>query len=206
MKRVLCKSTVFLLMVLLLLPMLFACSAEPDDEVLAAAEALLAQSATVNALCFGEGLSPVAEGGFSSGGYTEADPVSLEKYGISSVSDIRAMVSAVYSVAAAEQLAQIVFAPVQTEGGFASYRRYYDAVDGERAVLMVKREYTPLTQGEVRYENVRLAENARGRAKILVDITVTDGERVRTLTDEGFSLRREEQGWRLDTLTYASID
>lgn len=206
MKRVLCKSAVFLLSILLLLPMLFACGGESDEVILAEAKTLLAKSAVVNALCFGEGLAPVAEGGFSSGGYTEADAASLEKYGVASVADIRALASAVYSVAAIDQLEQIIFVPVQSEGGFASYRRYYDAQDGERAVLMVKREYTPVARGEVRYENIRVAENGRNRAKILVDITVTDGERSRTLKDESFSLRREEGGWRLDTLTYASVD
>ena len=208
MKTVLCKISIFLLMIALLLPMLLACGSEPDEEVLATARSLLTQSAEVNALCFAEGILPTThEAAFSSGGYTEADTETMGKYGVTCVADIRAKISAVYSVAAAEQAERILFSPVQSEGAYASYRRYYDTVteDG-RALLMVKREYTPLARGTVSYDNVRLKENARSRAVILVDITVTDGERTRTLTDESFSLRREESGWRLDTLTYASVD
>jgi len=100
----------------------------------------------------------------------------------------------------------VIFNPVREGSTFTSYRRYFDALDGEGGVcLMVKKDYEPLAVGDVSYANVRLVSHSRARAEILVDLTVTDGENSRTDRDVSFALRYEQGGWKLDTVTYASL-
>jgi hypothetical protein len=173
--------------------------------MLAIATEQLKKTAAVNAICFGEGILPKADGGHAIGGYTEADEASLEKYGVRTTEDIKALMEAVYSVAACDSIEKVIFSPVQADGIYASYRRYYDAEEDGEIFLMVKKEYTPLAVGEVVYENIRLVKHDRKRAEILVDLSVSDGKNTRTERDVSFSLRFEEGTWKYDTVTYASV-
>lgn len=207
MKRILCKTAIFLLLFALLLPTLSGCARETDEELYGTVVQLLEESALVNALCFGTGLSPVKDEseGYLTPGYAEATEASRTEYGVSSVQDITDKIRAVYSTSAAESVESVVFEPVRLENTVLAYRRYFDAEDGEgNLCLMVKKDYEPLAVGSVSYENIRIVKHSRSRAEILTDITVTEGEESRTDKDVSFLLRYEE-GWRLDTLTYASI-
>ena len=205
MKRTLCKIAGFGLALVFSLGLFAGCARESESEMLAIAASQLQKSAAVNAICFGEGILPKAEGGYAVGGYTEAEEASLEKYGVKTTEDIKALMEAVYSVAACDSIEKVIFSPVQTDGIYASYRRYYDAQDGEETFLMVKKEYTPLATGEVVYENIRLIKHDRRRAEILVDLSVSDGKTTRTERDVSLSLRFEDGAWKYDTVTYASV-
>ena len=206
MKRIIYKIIVFTLMFCLLVPTLSGCAKEDEKTLIATAEALIEKSKVVNEICFGKGLSCMSEGGYILSGYVEASKEDCERYGISSTEDIKALAREVYSVAACDYIDQVIFAPVQTGSGFISYRRYFDATEDDVAHLMVKKEYEPLAVGEVSYTNVRVASQKRNRAEILVDITVTEGDKTRTDKDVALTMRKENDAWRLDTLTYASIE
>ena len=207
MKRILCKSTAVLLLLALFLPLFSGCARETDDEMLAICERLLRESALVNEICFGVGLSHVEgkDEGYLTPGYAEATKASREKYGVNSTTDIKEKIRAVYSVDTCDYIDRVIFQPVREESTVASYRRYFDAEDLDgNLCLMVKKDYEPFATGSVTYENVRIAKHSRSRAEILVDITVSDGEESRTQKDVSFPLRYED-GWRLDALTYASV-
>ena len=204
MKRVIYKLTVFILMISLLVPSLVGCAKEDDATLLTVAQELLEKSNAVNKICFGEGLTK-SEDGYKLSGYSEVTAEDREKYRLATVEDIRALVREVYSVAACGYIDSVVFSPVQTESGYVSYRRYFDATENDIIHLMVKNEYEPLTTGDVTYENVRVASHKKSRAEILVDITVTDGSETRTDKDVMLSLRKEGGAWRFDTVTYSSI-
>ena len=206
MKRTVCKIAVFLLLLALTVSCFTGCARESDEEMLATASALLEKSAAVNEICFGEGLAYGGEGAYAVSGYEEATKAARETYGVETVEDIKALVREVYSVATVDYIDTVIFNAVKQENTFASYRRYFDAMDGEGGVrLMVKKEYEPLAVGRVTYENLRLASHGRTRAELLVDITVTDGENSRTDCDVSLSMRYEEGAWKFDTVTYSSL-
>ena len=205
MKRTVFKITVFFLILSLFLPLLASCARESDEEMIAIAEAQLEKTATVNAICFGEGLTPVEEGGYLVSGYVEASKESRAAFGVQTVKEIKQLISDVYTDAASAAIDQAVFQPVQVDGSYASYSRYFDAVDEDDIHLMIKKDYVPLTEGKVSYANLRLIAHDRSRAAVLVDVTVTDGTQSRTDKDVLFRLRFENDVWKYDTLTYSSI-
>lgn len=195
-----------MLALLLLIPTLAGCTDESDEALITRAEELLEKSKTVNEICFGEGLAVMEEGSYPLTGYLEASKEDCEKYGILTTEDIKALVREVYSVATCDYVDSVIFSPVHTETGYLSYRRYFDATEDDILHLMVKKDYEPFAVGEVSYTNVRVSSHKRKRAEILVDITVTDGERSRTEKDVSLAMRKEDGVWKLDSLSYASID
>ena len=207
MKRVICKISAFLLLLAVAAPLFSGCARETDEELLSTATHLLEESALVNEICFGAGLSYVKDEseGYLTPGYAEATEQARTQYGVQSVADIKERVRTVYSTATGDYVDSIIFQPVRDENTVLTYRRYFDAEDGKgRACLMVKKDYEPFATGSVQYGNVRIQKHTRSRAEILVDITVTDGTESRTDKDVCFCLRYED-GWRFDTLTYASL-
>lgn len=206
MKTTVCKTAVFLLLLSLVLTALSGCAGESDAEFLALTESLLEKSAAVNEICFGKGLAYDEKNGYTVSGYAEASEESRAKYGIQTVEELKALITAVYSVAMVDHIDRVVFNPVKEENTFLTYRRYFDAMDGEGGVaLMVKKDYLPIAHGDVSYTNLRVDSLGRRRATVLVDITVTDGTSTRTYESVSLAMRREDGVWKFDTVTYASL-
>ena len=208
MKRTVCKITAFLLLLAMTVTLLPACARESDEEFFSLVNELLEKSATVNEICFGAGLAydEAEEGTYKTNGYVEATLASRTGYGVSSVADNKAMMTAVYTIATCEYIDTVIFSPVKEGTSFASYRRYFDALDGDGGMaLMVKKDYEPLAYGTVSYSELRVASHGRARAEILVDITVTDGENSRTDRDVSLKLRFEDGAWKFESVTYSSL-
>ena len=206
MKRTVFKILIFAIVSLLLIGSLAGCARESEKEMIAIVHTQLAKTAKVNAICFGEGLTPSKEGGYQLSGYSEATVESRAKYGVDTVEDIFALMRECYSVAACEYIDTVVFNPVKEDTAFASFSRYFDANDGnDNVCLMVRKGYEPHAVGEVSYENIRLEKHSRSRATVLVDVTVTEGEESRTDKNVKLDLRYEDGAWKFDTLTYSSI-
>ena len=206
MKRTICKITAFLLLLSLTLATFSGCARESEDEFLTLVGEMLEKSAVVNEICFAEGLSYGDADGYVTSGYEEATKASREKYGVESVEDIKAKIKEIYSVTTVEYIDTVIFKPVKVDTSFASYRRYFDAMDGEGGIaLMVKKDYEPLAYGDVTYDNLRIAKHGRSRAEILVDITVTDGKESRTDRDVTLPLRFEDGAWKFEIVTYSSL-
>lgn len=199
----------FCLLFACLLTALVGCGKPDETEFLATAKDLLARSEQVNALCFGEGLSP-NEDGYTVGKYAEATEESLSAFDVASVTEIKEKIHAVYSVATAEWIESVVFSAIREDNSVLSYSRYYDTVaaeeDGSRAVLMVKKDHEPLINGRASYGNVRILSLSSRRAEILVDVTVEKDGESRVEKDVSLSLRAEEDGWRLDSPSYVTFD
>ena len=196
-------KTVALLLTLVVIFGAFAgCTRETDETLLLSAQSLLDKSAPLNAVLFGSGILP-KEGGNTSGAYTEADEGSLAAYGISSVTELRARMAEVYSAFTCDYIESVVLAPVRDGGSVISYRRYYDGMENDRAVLMVYRDFGAIAADRVSYGNLRIVSHSRSRAEILTDVTVYDGDTAVVQKDVSLLLRYED-GWRLDTVSYAA--
>ena len=206
MKRTICKITIFLLLLSAFVTSFSSCARESDEEFLTLTAELLQKSAAVNEICFGEGLAYDEQNGYATSGYAEATEESCLKYGVRTVEEIKALVASVYSVAVADYIDDVVFQPVKDGNTFLTYRRYFDAMDGEGNVaLMVKKDYEVKAHGTVTYGNLRVETHARTRATVLTDVSVTDGENSRVYENVSFDLRFEDGAWKLDTVTYASL-
>lgn len=206
MRRTVYKISIFVLACLLILPLFAGCARESTDEMLAICKAQLEKTRIVNAICFGEGLTPSEEGGYQLSGYAEATGESKAKYGVDTVEDIITMMRECYSVATCDYIDKVIFNPVKGDSAYASFSRYFDALDGkDHTALMVRKGYIPLAYGDVSYENLRIKSYNRSRAEILVDVTVKEGENSRTDKNVKLSLRYEEGTWKYDTVTYSSI-
>lgn len=203
------KTAAFMLIFACLASLFVGCGKPDEGEFIATVEELLVLSDKVNALCFGEGLVPDEEG-YSSGAYREATKESLTLFGVNSTADIRALTRAVYSVVTAEWIESVVFSAVYEGGTVISYSRYYDTVvsekEGDRAALMVKKDYDPLLSGRATYGNIRVVSLKSRRAEILVDVTVTKDGESRREKDVSLKLRNEEDGWRFDEATYFNYE
>ena len=206
MQRKVVKIAAFCLVFLCLLSSLAGCAKPDEAAFLAEVKGLLTEAEKVNVLCFGEGLA-TKEGGYKVGSYTEASEESLAAFGVTNTASIKAKIAAVYSVTTAEWVEKVTFSATYEDSEVLSYSRYYDTTAaleaGKRDVLMVKEGYEALLNARATYSNVRVVELSSRRAKILVDITVTNekGE-TRTEKDVLLALRNEENGWRFDEATY----
>ena len=197
----LCFSMLFLSLV--------SCGAkESESELLAIAKDLTEQSARVNEIVFGDGIA-LKKDGYSVGAYTEADEESLAFYGVTSVEDIKARLSAVYSEATAAWVVGTVLTSVKEQSQVLTYARYYDDKKMEGVnfvpVLMVRENHEQMAFGKASYADYVLQSSSRKEAVFTVDITVTDGKETKVFSDVRVTMVKEENGWRLDTTTYASL-
>lgn len=170
---------------------------------------LLSLSAKVNSLTLGEGIS-AKEGGYSSGGYTEAELASLEKYSVSNVKDIQQLIRQVYTEDVAVWLEAKLFAPQTVDGVVLTPTRYYEAETsesfGNRQVLMVNTNYEPLLVGDVVYENVRLSACSSMNATVLVDALVTKDGKTQHTKDVSLTLVKQDGVWRFQDMTGVAFD
>ena len=148
MKTTVCKIAVFFLALTLVLGSFSGCARESDEEFVSHVTALLETSATVNALCFGEGFAIDEENGYTTSGYVEASEESRAKYGIQTVEELKALVADVYSVAMVDYIDRVIFNPVREDTSFLSYRRYFDAMDGEGGVALMVKKYLSSKPGK----------------------------------------------------------
>ena len=182
----------------LLLMAVFGCSASsvPDEEIAAAAEALIADSVEINVIYFGAGLPSVKKDSaealaFTNYSYLPVDPAA----GYASINDIKAATKKVYSASYCEYLFTLAFSGITEENGTtAAYARYMEHFDGTLAVRREIEGYPvrtydgPVTvvKNQGTTATVRVQSYVDGKADVEVDVQMV----------------LEKDGWRLDSPTY----
>ena len=174
------------------------CSASsvPDEEIAAAAEALIADSVEINVIYFGAGLPSVKKDSaealaFTNYSYLPVDPST----GYASINDIKAATKKVYSASYCEYLFTLAFSGITEENGTtAAYARYMEHFDGTLAVRREIEGYPvrtydgPVTvvKNQGTTATVRVQSYVDGKADVEVDVQMV----------------LEKDGWRLDSPTY----
>ena len=163
-----------LILAVLCLFSLNSCSPEEsEEELLSIAKSLTEASVSVNEMVFGEGILALAEG-YKVGAYTEADPASLQKFGVSTMADIRAKIAEVYASSTVLWIESTVFSSVKQDGQVITYTRYYDGTKmvgaEEIPVFMVKENYEPFMTGEVSYFGYKILKAKKNEVTFTVDI------------------------------------
>lgn len=182
-----------------------------EAEVIAAAKDLIKKSEKLNVIYYGHGIkADINDVDNASGYYYPADVLSLSELGIQKVEDIKALTRECYTKAQSEYMINNTFAPVRDSDGeiihFSRYYQEYDTFDrNEEKCIMVYSKYEPFLVDTVEYfyDTVRVVD-VEGEV-IIVEINVKVTSEDGNVQEKSIkvNLLEEENGFRLDSPTYA---
>ena len=200
------KKAVSLILAAALILILASCGGDnnrsyDEEEVKIAAERLIKKTELLNKILWGEGIPYVDEDTYASGQYYPADPMYLYERGFLTVDDIIEECEEVFSTDYLISIRTSIFSSSAGDYGMTGYTRYYQGSE----TIMVYKKYKPLLTDTVEYDYTGLAVAGSLGEKVNVEIPVkvTRGD----LSQERvikISLVEEEDGWRIDSPTYAS--
>jgi hypothetical protein len=193
-------------------------SASKDDEVKnreydkaeveAAASVLIEDSKLLNYIYWGKGIPYVDDKSLSSGSYYPADENYLNTIGIKTINDLKALTEKTYSKGMCEWIYSTVLSSVHSDTSVAGLSRYEQVYSGKNndvpEYIRVYTEANYWLVDEVEYHPSVEALRSEGETVyvlILVSVTSPEGKVMNTNLEIG--LVEEEDGWRLDSPTYA---
>ena len=200
------KKIVSLILCTVILLSLVSCGEESikydEAEVLVAARELIGKSGNLNTLFWGEGIEYVEDDLYKNGYYYPANPLSLYKYGIYTVEDMREMAREVFSVAYCESIFSSVLSATGDEDVIVGYTRYYQ---GSYSVMVYSLAKVLLTD-EVEYltDTLKVVGADEKMVYVTLKATVTrdDVSQTRELK-VGFVY--ENETWKINTPTYMTF-
>lgn len=187
---------------------LFSCEKDrkyDEAEVISATRELLLASVPINEIYYGKGLDYKADG--ESGIYKAATVEGLEKYGVSTVEDIKTKTLEVFSDSIAETMFSSVFSSISDDGVIVYYSRYYQAYDEKNnpTEIMVNSKHEYFLTGSISYDlesvTVLDVEGEVIKLGVSADVSSKSGK-VKTMS---LTVRiiEEADGWRLKSPSYA---
>lgn len=198
------KRIFSLLLAVVILLSLLSCGGDKnrsydEAEVKSAAEDLIKKSERLNEIFWGEGIPYVEEYGYT--GYYPADPIYLMKHGFFTVEDLKNDAEKVFSTDYCISIQTSVFSSSAGDFGMTGYTRYYQGTD----TIMVYKKYKPLLTDIVEYDYSNISVlGSKGEIVIInIPIKVTRGDLSQDRVIK-INLIEENDGWRLDSPTYAS--
>ncbi len=194
------KALLFLLL-FLCLPMIGCTKEEVDEkELFSSVEALIEESRVLNDIYFGEGI-PTKENGTAIGVYREADMISLQAMGFTSIAQIRAKTQEVFSSGMCNWLFGRAFSALSV-GNAVELARYYETAD--KGLLMVQTTAESYLNGDTVYDytTLKLVSQYRDTVKVTLKATVTTEEGLSRTETIDVDLLKTVDGWRLDSPTY----
>ena len=200
------KKTVSLILVAVFILLLPSCVTEKnrsydEGEVKTAAEELIKKSETLNEIFWGNGIPYVDDDSYSQGQYYPADPIYLAKHGFMTVDALIKEAEAVFSKAYTVSICTSILTSSAGDYGMTGYTRYYQ---GEE-VIMVYKKYKPLLTDLVEYDysGISVIGSKGETVTVSIPIKVTRGELSQQRAIK-INLIEEENGWRIDSPSYAS--
>jgi hypothetical protein len=177
-------------------------------EVEAAASVLIEDSKLLNYIYWGKGIPYVDDKSLSSGSYYPADENYLNTIGIKTINDLKALTEKTYSKGMCEWIYSTVLSSVHSDTSVAGLSRYEQVYSGKNndvpEYIRVYTEANYWLVDEVEYHPSVEALRSEGETVyvlILVSVTSPEGKVMNTNLEIG--LVEEEDGWRLDSPTYA---
>ena len=182
-----------------------------EEEVLAAARVLLPAAEKLNEIYYGDGIRPDLERSEEKNGvYYPAVKEDLGRYGITTVDSLKEKTREVFTVDYATLIFSTKLSSVSDGDSVLSLSRFYQAYDGTGAdktptLFMVNSAEKGLLVDTLTYHYDTLSVDGSEGNFVYVTLTVTAqndaGESVDVSLRVG--LLEEEDGWRIDTPTYA---
>ncbi|MBO7304547.1 MAG: hypothetical protein J6V09_04935 [Clostridia bacterium] len=197
------KKIVSLILSVVIILSVTSCTEESikydEGEVLAAAEELIVKSGELNTLFWGNGIEYMEDDLYKNGYYYPANPLSLIKYGVRTVEDMREMAREVFSFAYCESIFSSVLSAAGDEDVIAGYTRYYQG----SYTVMVYSLAKILLSDEVEYltDTIKIVGADSRMVYVTVSATVTRDEATQT-RDIKIGFVYENGGWKINTPTY----
>lgn len=208
------KKAVCLTLAIALLFSLFSftsCNRRYDEEeVVAAAKELLKTAEMLNIVYYGSGIE-YFDSDEEIGYYRKANTQHLEALGFNTIDELKKITEETFSVKLSETVYSTVLSSLTTETSLISPARYYQAYDensGAPTHIMVYTNFTPLFKGTITYDydSVRADGSKKDNVYVSVDATVTNTDGASQVTTVSFTLVEEENGWRINSTTYANYN
>lgn len=182
-----------------------------EAQVLAAAKDLIQKSEKLNDIYYGYGIeADTGDTNNANGYYYPADVLSLEKFGVQTVNDIKALTRACFTTAQAEYMMNNTFASVKdTNGDIIHFARYYQEYDSlnlnETKCIMVYTKYKPflIDTVEYLYDTLKVSDVDGEIIIVEIEVIATNESGNAQRKNIKVNLLEEADGFRLDSPTYA---
>ena len=201
-----------LILILASIPLsLTSCDRSYDEaEVMEAATKLIAASAELNEIYYGKGIAYLADSAHNISLYCEADPMSLEKYGIKNIAQLQEKTLLVFSESHAESMFKSAFSGSFSQNGGSNLSRYYQKYDSKGVTpicIMVNSSYEPVMNAENVYDmsTLKVIGSKKEYVYVSIEVTITSGEKSQEQTLD-IRLIEEENGWRISSTTFANYN
>ena len=206
------KNKLFLLTIVVIISLFFCVSCGKDrkyneDEVIKAAEELIKKSEMLNDIYYGKGIDYIKDESTADGAYYEADYISLNRFGVENINDIKNMTYECFTKNLSSSMINTILTSVSDDDGIQRYSRYYqkyNALDNKEECIMVYKDAIVYLTDDVVYDysSIRISRVEKEEVFVKISVSVTDKEK-RTQTKEiEISLLEESDGWRINSPTY----
>ena len=179
-----------------------------EEEVIIAAEKLIKQSEILNDIYYGKGIDYQKDESTANGAYYQADILSLKKFGVQTINDIRKMTTECFTESYSNSIMSTMLSSISDESGIQIYSRYYQKYnsldDTEECIMVYKNANIFLTDKVVYdYSSLRVSGVKREEVFVKINVKVTNGENKTQHKEVEIALLEESNGWRINSPTYA---
>ena len=182
-----------------------------EDEVLAAARALLPAAEALNEIYYGDGIRPDTERTEEKNGvYYPALAEDLARYSLTTVEELKERTRATFTSSYATLIFSTKLSAVSDGDNIKTFSRFYQAYDGtgedkKPTFFMVNSEESGLLTDTLTYDYGSLAvEGAEGDiVYVTLSVVAENDKGERATIPLRVGLLEEDGGWRIDTPTYA---
>lgn len=183
-----------------------------ENEVKAAAADLIAASAVLNEIYWGDGLPYSEDKSTSDGVYYEALYYYHHNLGFDNIDELKAETARVFSNGYCANIYSTLLNGIQDGDKAIILSRYYQrysAADGKTPeAIMVNSSWEKLLVGEVEYdlESIKVIGSEEETVYVTLNATAKLKDYEPQTREIRISLIEEEDGWRLDSPTYLNYD
>ena len=182
-----------------------------EAEVKEAATSLMQAAAKLNEIYYGEGILYLESSQHNVSIYKEADPDSLNGYGIKTISELKQKTLEVFSEEHAEGMFKSAFSgSFSTQNGTSNLSRYYQKYDdkGLNAIcIMVNSSYEPIMNGINVYDldSIKVIGSKGEYVYFTMDVKVISGNNTQ-VHNIRVRLIEEDDGWRIASTAFANYN
>ena len=205
------KIAAFLLIIVVIFTVFITSCARNRDyveaEVIDAAKSLIAKSARLNEIYWGEGIAHDQDKSGANGAYYRASSASLSRFGIATIDDLTRLTRETFTVDMANDIINNSLSSISDEDGIRIYARYYQkysALDDTPECIMVYDKAEVFLKDIViyNYDTVRVSRVKGESIFVSIEVTVINDEGKSQSSALEVELIEEDAGFRLNSPTY----
>lgn len=181
-----------------------------ESEVLEAARTLIKKSETLNEIYYGHGIEyDIGDTSNANGYYYPADLMSLDKYGVTNVEDIKRLTRECFTTGQSDYMINTVLSSIRDSSGdviyFARYYQEYETLnENVEKCVMVYSKYEVLLVDTVEYlyDTLRVVDVEGEIIKVQLEVKATSPQGSIQTKKVVVNLLEEDNGFRIDSPTY----